>query len=254
MIAYPRHSSHKTQESLGDFVEAVTDLSHHRQGQQGGVRDTGWKGKSRNTLDAVKNSHDLNAALSYLLEEQHTILETCQGDLESVLVNGQVEEDAASHVVANSLALRISRDSLHSYMNLLNHLSGINSTRGWDACGPHVRYHAEKLGLIRGKYRHRLQMVCRVYIYLRDGQTKNWMSLKLQSAEISSLRSQIGQQGHDAGGTQGYNCSHCKSALHGGGKGSCPWKDKSSSEAKKAAAAFMVRMASGEVDTPNADS
>ena len=45
MAAYPRHSSHKTQESLGDFVEAVTDLSHQQQGQRGGVRDTGWKSK-----------------------------------------------------------------------------------------------------------------------------------------------------------------------------------------------------------------
>ena len=92
-------------------------------------------------------------------------------------------------------------------------------------------------------------MICKMYIYLREGQNKNWMSLKLQSAEISSLRSQLGQQGED-GGTQGYNCSHCKSSLHGGGKGACPWKDKSSNEAKKSAAAFMVRMASGTVDPP----
>ena len=77
---------------------------------------------------------------------------------------------------------------------------------------------------------------------------KNWMSLKLQSAEISSLRTQLVHGGDS--GTQGYNCSHCKSALHGGGKGSCPWKDKGSSDAKKAAATFMVRMASGNVDIP----
>ena len=250
MAAYPRHSSHKTQESLGDFVEAVTDLSHQQQGQRGGVRDTGWKGKTRNSLDYIKNSQDLNTALSYLMEEQHTIMETCQGDLESVLVScARVDDETATNVVANSLALRIGRDTLHSYMSLLNHLSSISSTRGWEACNPHVRHHAEKIGLIRGKYRHRLQMICKVYIYLREGQSKNWMSLKLQNAEISSLRNQLGQQGND-GGIQGYNCSHCKSALHGGGKGACPWKDKSSNEAKKAAAAFMVRMANGLVETP----
>ena len=54
MAAYPRHSIHKTQEALGDFVEAVTDLSHHQQGRSGGVRDTGWKSKSRNSLDHIK--------------------------------------------------------------------------------------------------------------------------------------------------------------------------------------------------------
>ena len=249
MAAYPRHSSHKTQEALGDFVEAVTDLNHHQQGRRGGVRDTGWKSKSRNSLDLIKNGQDLDAALSYLMEEQHTIMETCSGDLESVLVNSQVDDETAISVVADSLALRIGRDTLHSYMSLLNHLSSICSTRGWDACKPQIRHHAEKIGLIRVRYRHRLQMICKLYIYLRDGQYKNWMSMKLQSAEISSLRSQLGRQGGD-GGTQGYNCSHCKSSLHGGGKGSCPWKDKDSSEAKKAAASFMVRFASGAIDPP----
>ena len=248
MAAYPRHSGQKTQESLGDFVEAVTDLNHQQQGQRGGVRDTGWKSKTRNSLDYIKNSHELDVALTYLAEEQHTMMETCQGDLESVLVNAQVDDDTATNVVSNSLALRIGRDTLHSYMSLLNHLSSISSTRGWEACGPHIRYHAEKIGGIRVRYRHRLQMICRMYIYLREGMNKNWMSLKLQSAEISSLRTQLVHGGDS--GTQGYNCSHCKSALHGGGKGSCPWKDKGSSDAKKAAATFMVRMASGKVDFP----
>ena len=36
MTAYPRHTHHKTSESLGDFVEAVTDLSNQSQGKQGG--------------------------------------------------------------------------------------------------------------------------------------------------------------------------------------------------------------------------
>ena len=214
----------------------------------GGVRDTGWKSKTRNSLDYIKNSHELDVALTYLAEEQHTMMETCQGDLESVLVNAQVDDDTATNVVSNSLALRIGRDTLHSYMSLLNHLSSISSTRGWEACGPHIRYHAEKIGGIRVRYRHRLQMICRMYIYLREGMNKNWMSLKLQSAEISSLRTQLVHGGDS--GTQGYNCSHCKSALHGGGKGSCPWKDKGSSDAKKAAATFMVRMASGKMDFP----
>ena len=73
---------------------------------------------------------------------------------------------------------------------------------------------------------------------------KNWTSLKLQQNEITTLRSQMLSQNTD-GGSQGYNCSHCKSALHGGGRNSCPWKDKTPAEAKKGAATFMVRMAEG---------
>lgn len=37
VTAYPRHSSDKTSESLGDFVEVVTDMNN-----KGGTRDTGW--------------------------------------------------------------------------------------------------------------------------------------------------------------------------------------------------------------------
>ena len=116
---------HKISESLGDFVEAVTDLSNQSMSKQGGVKDTGWEHKSRNALANMKNAEDLNAALSYLLEEQHTILETCQGDLESVLLGANAPEDVATYVASSSLAYRIGHNTLHSYINLLNHLSGI---------------------------------------------------------------------------------------------------------------------------------
>ena len=92
MIAYTRHSSQKSAEGLGDSVEAVSDLNQSRQGSKAGNRDNGWKAQKRNALDNIKNSEDLNAALSYLLEEQHTILETCHGEIESVLINTHVDE------------------------------------------------------------------------------------------------------------------------------------------------------------------
>ena len=252
MSSYPRHSSQKSAEGLGDFVEAVSDLNQHRQGRKVGSRDNGWKGQKRNALDNIKNSEDLNAALSYLLEEQHTILETCQGELESILMNSHVEEDKATHVVTNSLALRIGRDTLLSFISLMNHLSATNNTRGWGICDSHRKYHAEKMGRIRAKYRNRIQMICRMYTYLREGQSSNWMSMKLQNAELITLRTQMTNQGGD-GGSQGYSCSHCKSALHGGGRGACPWKEKTPAEAKKAATAVLVSLAAGNVTPPVAE-
>ena len=192
-------------------------------------------------------------ALTYLLEERHTILETCQGDFESVLINAEVEDRTATNVVGNSLGMRIVRDTLDGYISLLTHLAGVNSTLGWAVCAPQLKYHGEKLGLIRGKYRHRIQLVCKVYIYLRDGQTKNWMSLKLQHAEITSLRTQLLGTADGGGVVQGYGCSHCKSGLHGGGRTACPWKDKSSADAKKGAAAFMLRMSDGSIAGANVD-
>ena len=54
VTAYPRHSSDKTSESLGDFVEAVTDMNNASEGRKGGTRDTGWKNKHRNSLGSIK--------------------------------------------------------------------------------------------------------------------------------------------------------------------------------------------------------
>ena len=247
VTAYPRHINHKNSEGLGEFVDAVASMKNERDGRQGGARDTGWRSKTRNALEYIKNMDGLNAAISYLLEEQHNILETSQGDMESILINAHIDDEDATSIATNSLAMRITRDSLHSYMSLLNHLAGVANIRGWEACYSQLKHHSDKLGLIRGKYRHRLQLVCRIYTYLRDGQSKSWMSLKIQQNEITSLRSQMDQ---GDGVVQGYACSHCKTALHGGGRSSCPWVSKTSTEAKKAANAFMLRMSDGTIAAP----
>ena len=130
MTAYPRHVNHKNSEGLGEFVDAVADLNNQRDGRKGGSRDTGWRNKTRNALEYIKSSDGLNSAISYVLEEQHNILETCQGDLESILINAHMEEEDATYVATNSLAMRISRDTLHSYVSLLNHLAGVANIRG----------------------------------------------------------------------------------------------------------------------------
>ena len=225
----------------------MNNASH---GRKGGTREHRVEAKTPQFFGWNKSSEKLDSALAYLLEEQHNMLETCHRDLEAVLIHAHVDEIYASSIVSNSLSMRIYKDTIHSFISLLNHLTGVNNTRGWEACLSQVKHHAEKVSLIRGKYRHRIQMIAKLYIYLRDGQAKNWMSLKIHHAEITSLRQQMTRQVNGGGGIQGYNCSHCKSALHGGGKGSCPWKNKSSSDAKKAAATFMIRMASGDMEIP----
>ena len=58
-------------------------------------------------MESIKNYENLNKAPACLRKEQHTTLETCQGDLESVLVNAHMDDDHATNVVSNSLALRI---------------------------------------------------------------------------------------------------------------------------------------------------
>ena len=73
------------------------------------------------------------------------------------------------------------------------------------------------------------------------------MSLKLQHAEITPLRTQLQGSGETGGIAHGYGCSHCKSGLHGGDRTACPWKNMTSNKAKEAAATFMLRMSDGSV-------
>ena len=156
MSAYPRHSSNKNSEALGEFVEAVTDMNNQYDGR-GGMKDTGWRHKSRNTLESIKNEEGLTTALSYILEESHNILETCQGDLESILINANQDKDTSTTIISNYYAMRIAQDTLNAYQSLPNHLVSVNNTRGWDACSSQLKHHSENIGLIRGKYRHRIQ-------------------------------------------------------------------------------------------------
>jgi len=116
VTAYPRHNNHKTNENLGDFLDAVTDIHQHCQGRKEGVKDIGWKVISRNAMEYMKNSDELSVALSHLLEEQHTIFETYQEDFESVLVNAQVDEYTATNVVPTSLGIRIVQNTLYAYI------------------------------------------------------------------------------------------------------------------------------------------
>ena len=69
MTSYPRHSNHKTSESLGEFVEVVTNLSNANQSRKGGTRDTGWKSKHQHDLNSIRSVDAINNALTYLLEE-----------------------------------------------------------------------------------------------------------------------------------------------------------------------------------------
>ena len=96
-------------------------------------------------------------------------------------------------------------------------------------------------------------MVCKIYIYLREGQSKNWMSLKLHTAQLNSLTRLVsaGDVGAGGGGgrTPGYGpCSHCKTTLHGGGKNSCPWKDETPVEAKRKAKNALLQMGTGNLN------
>ena len=136
--------------------------------------------------------------------------------------------------------MRLTRDTLHTYISLLNHLARLLNIWGWEDCQLQLNHQSENFGLIRLQYCNRIQMIGDIYTYTREGQIKSWMSLKTQTAELRSLRKNIKQS--DV--LQGCNCSHCKSSVRGGGRVGCPLKENTGPEAKKLANIALVKLAS----------
>jgi len=127
-MAYIYHTSTHSNQDLGTLVEVVIAYQTHQQEQWGGVKDVGWMYKERNVLIIIKKMEDLYGDISYLQEEIHTILETCAGNMESTLVNVNVDECIASQVVVDYLDFRITRKTITSYTSLLSHLVGVSNT------------------------------------------------------------------------------------------------------------------------------
>ena len=133
MMSYP-HPSPNVSEGLGELVDAFAGFQHNFQERQGGISNSGWKQKGRNVIVTINSPEKLNKPILHLLEEQHDILEICAGNLESILINAHIDPTQDAVMVAGSLAFCISRDTLHSYFSLLNHLAGVNNTVGWETC------------------------------------------------------------------------------------------------------------------------
>ena len=87
-------------------------------------------------------------------------------------------------------------------------------------------------------------MIAHHYIYFRDGMSKGWQSLGLHKLALHSLRSAGGgdEDGGTSQGNKGRVCSHCKTGLHPGNKGSCPWKDSTPKEAREAGLATLKNL------------
>ena len=104
--------------------------------------------------------------------------------MESILINAQVSSRAETQVVAGSLDFYISLDTLHSYFNMLDHLAGINTICGWEACKEQILHHSKKLAIIHNKFRSHFQMVYNIHIYLQEGQSE-LTKVNLEDGEVN---------------------------------------------------------------------
>jgi hypothetical protein len=117
-----------------------------------------------------------------------------------------------------------------------------------------IEHHVEEMEIIRNTHDSRLQCMCGVYCYLRDGQLNNWHSNSLQYKRNMDVYSKVSDTGSVASGTEEYGnisclppatCAKCKSCLHGGGQAHCPWGHLGDERARKGADKALHKLSEG---------
>jgi hypothetical protein len=105
----------------------------------------------------------------------------------------------------------------------------------WSSVQKEIYHHVFELRRPR-KLAHstRVQALCGVYIYLRDGAAANWYAPELQNQRNREFYSMASNSGVGTGGSS--ICKKCGTALHGGGFNNCPWKLYIDKLARKAGA------------------
>jgi hypothetical protein len=114
----------------------------------------------------------------------------------------------------------------------------------WDFVKVELDHHVEELELIRSTADSRLQAMCTLYAYLRDGHQGGWYSSLLQSKRNMELYDKVASPGSSSGSFMSSMesdagpscCIKCSTCLHLGGTSNCPWFNLTDVLAKKSGA------------------
>jgi hypothetical protein len=199
------------------------------------------------------------------------VMEHVETNLKIVLMGGGYTATDAALLAHDSPFLRLSRDSQSAYIGLHMHLLAVGLQSGWEHLKTELTYHVRKLREIRSLHQTRLQVIAHNYCYLRDLQGHKWQTFGIQDLRIREIQDILsGWSPHGpmpaspllprpGGATPSpspspaartHFCSHCKTSLHPGNKGSCFWKTLSAAAAKKEAANAARRLGAGDSPVP----
>eukprot|EP00594_Rhizosolenia_setigera_P016078 CAMPEP_0178975362 /NCGR_PEP_ID=MMETSP0789-20121207/23091_1 /TAXON_ID=3005 /ORGANISM="Rhizosolenia setigera, Strain CCMP 1694" /LENGTH=357 /DNA_ID=CAMNT_0020664041 /DNA_START=154 /DNA_END=1227 /DNA_ORIENTATION=+ len=230
---YPRTQakSNDIGEYLNDFIIGFRNIYSKEANLVKAFSDNGFRNNNRNVLLQIKSESQLEEIITDLQNESQRLLGIFRGNLSGILQQacGHKTVEECNALAEASMIYRIGKDTLERYQNLLLHLYGTTVQDGWDETKAQLKHHGDRMAKIRNQYRSREAVMCRLYIYLRDGMNKNWSNTKLVQDQMRRLRKQV-----TAGSSVGkvtprknpvYCCKHCNSSLHSIGKETCPFED-----------------------------
>jgi hypothetical protein len=231
--------------------------------------DLNWRSGRKLAIETITSTEILEERLKELRETQRTNEQTVLYDLSSVLRCAGFSEAVAEEWVTMSIIYRVSVDSQLYYIQLHERFQA----RQYDDSAKcdfknaklEIEFHAANLRRIREAYSARLQVICKVYCYLREQVRVSFNSHKLtekraklhyaelreQARILSELQSQLKDMkkakpitDHGSGDNNGKKKNVCwkcqQSGAHTGGRENCPWKDLSNEAARAKGAEYVA--------------
>ena len=213
--------------------------------------DLKWNNGSRNALRTVKTESDLTT----MLHEVASLRERTLNNLHC-LQRTILSKEAWSPLIIEAWSQGgfisiLSRKAFDYYQSLLQHLVAVAGKYSWEMAKLEIDFHVRKWMFIRVNSSSRIIVMCRIYVYLRDGSAREWLSPKLEAEKVIQLHTQVrlleqGGRGGGAvpsGGSALGFCTRCGTILHGATE--CPWSGMNTTKAHKAGRAVLRKLASG---------
>ncbi len=216
-------------------------------GDEAGSRktDLNWRARKRTSLREVDSLELLRKRIKTLIKLRERIPKRVMKACKNAFIRaGWTDPHRIEAWAQGGYFLRLARDSMDFYLSLHQHLMGLATADNvpWSYVQIELDHHVEELDLLRSSQDSRIQAILALYAYLRDGVASNWHSSSLQYKRNLDAMAMFGGR---EGGESSMTCGKCGTALHGGGRGVCPWRNLSDQSAKKKGEKVLINWSTG---------
>lgn len=221
-------------------LEEIGRISRQEQLGDQHRRDLKWNQLSRNVLKTVKNNEDLRTMLQDVFSLKDRTLSTLVAWQKTILSKEPWDSLLCEAWSGGGYHTVLSRKSLEHYLSLLEHLLELSRDYPWDMVQQEIDFYVQKWVLIRNNSQNRIMAICRIYVDLRDGAARHWITPKLEAKKLLKLYQELrvapGPPGSGGGSASPSGsglgcCTHCGTFLHG--TYVCAWASVTGSKAKE---------------------
>lgn len=253
----PSTDSEDVAANLQISMEEIGRIARQEQLGDQQRRDLKWTQQNRNVLKTVKNPEDLRTMLMDVLSLKDRTINTITSWQKTILIKEPWDRLMCEAWSGGGYYTVLSRRSLEHYLSLLEHLLDLAREYPWDMVQQEIDYYVQKWVLIRNNSQYRIMAMCQIYVTLRDGAARHWITPKLEAKKLLKLYQELHTNASPVGSTNGpinplgsppACCAHCGTILHG--IHSCAWSNLTPNKAKEKGRAALRSLASGARAAP----